>query len=110
VSVVLGNRNGRPTPAKVTAASVSEAACSWNTPGIPRHTLLANLDALAEHLRGRFVVQVAIDGDWYRTNVYRNAAAAERAVNRAKVRGQRVHVTLVQMLPVGVVVGLGESR
>lgn len=71
---------------------------------------LADLDALAEHLRGRLVVQVVLDDDRRRTYVYRSAAAAERAVERAKARGQRGHVTLVQMLPVGVVVGLGEGR
>ena len=68
--------------------------------------VIADLDALAEHLRARFVVQVTIDGDHRRTHVYRNAAAAEKAVERAKARGQRAHVTLCQMLPVGVVVGL----
>ena len=77
---------------------------------LPTSDLLADLDALAEHLRGRFVVQVAIEGDRYRTHVYRNAAAAERAVDRAKARGQRAHCTLVQMLPVGVVQGLGVER
>lgn len=67
-----------------------------------------DLDALAEHLRGRFVVQVVVDADrnHRRTNVYRSCAAAERAVARATARGQRAHVTLVQMLPVGVVQGV----
>ena len=73
---------------------------------------LADLDTLAEHLRGRFVVQVVIDADrgHRRTFVYRTCAAAERAVVRARERGQTAHVTLVQMLPVGVVTGLGVVR
>lgn len=65
---------------------------------------------MAEHLRGRLVVQVKLDDERTRTYVYRNAAAAERAVQRAKDRGQRAHVTLVQMLPIGVVVGLGVDQ
>jgi len=71
---------------------------------------LADLDAQAEHLRGRFVVQVQVDGDKYRTNIYRSTAAAERAVHRANAAGKRAHVTLVQLLPVGVVVGLDGGR
>jgi hypothetical protein len=70
---------------------------------------LADLDALAEQLRGRLVVQVQLDGDRHRTSVYRSASAAERAVQRARGRGVRVQVSLVQMVPVGVVVGLGGS-
>ena len=68
---------------------------------------LGDLDALAEALNGRFLVQVTIDGDRRRTNVYRNAGAAERAVKRAKERGQTAHVSLCQLLPIGVVTGMG---
>lgn len=73
----------------------------------PDADILADLDAMAEHLRGRLVVQVEVDDDKYRTHVYRSTAAAERCVQRATERGRWSHVTLVQMLPVGVVVGLG---
>ena len=72
----------------------------------PTTDLLVDLDALADSLHGRFVVQVTIDADRRRTTVYRSAAAAERAAERANARGQSAHVTLVQMLPVGVVVGV----
>lgn len=69
---------------------------------------IADLDAMAEHLRGYFVVQVAIDNAGHRrTSVYRSAAAAERCVKRANERGRRAHVTLCQLLPVGVVAVLG---
>lgn len=73
---------------------------------------LADLDAQAEAIRGRFVVQVVIDAErgHRRTNVYRSVGAAERAVRRAQERGQVAHVTLVQMLPVGVVAGLGVGK
>lgn len=77
-----------------------------------RRGLLADLDAYAELLAGRFFVQVVIDDDAQhrRTYVYRSAGAAERAVERARDRGQTAHVTLCQLLPVGVVVGLGVPR
>jgi hypothetical protein len=77
--------------------------------GLSDLATLADLDALAEQLNGRLVIQVQLDGDRYRTNVYRSADAAERAVQRARGRGVRVQVSLVQMMPVGVVVGLGGS-
>jgi hypothetical protein len=97
--------NDRSRPAGNQAAS---KLSNGDTTIIPRPSeLLADVDALAEHLRGRLVVQVEIDGDRYRTHVYRSTAAAERCVQRARDRGERSHVTLVQMLPVGVVVGLG---
>jgi hypothetical protein len=106
-SVRAKDREGRPTPAKVNTASVPTTTIK-NASSIP-HGLdpLADLDAIAEHLRGRFVIQIEVGPDRYRTHVYRNASAAERAVKRANDRGERAHVTLCQMLPVGVVIGLG---
>lgn len=72
---------------------------------------LADVDALAESLRGYLVVQVVIDDAGHRrTCVYRSAGAAERAVRRARDRGRTAHVSLVQMLPVGVIVGLASGR
>lgn len=89
------------TPAKKSATHLTTPA-----------DVLADLDGLASHLNGRFVVQVVVDSErgLRRTFVYRNCAAAERAVERARERGQTSHVTLVQMLPVGVVTGLGVAR
>lgn len=61
---------------------------------------------MAEHLRGYFVVQVVVDDAGHRrTNVFRSAGAAERAVRRARERGRCAHVSLCQLLPVGVVGG-----
>lgn len=79
-----------------------------DTPSIPRRTdLLGDLDALAEHLRGYYVVQVVVDDAGHRrTNFYRSAKAAERAVERATARGRHAHVTLCQLMPVGVVSGV----
>lgn len=74
----------------------------------PTVDVVADLDAMAETLRGYFVVQVVIDEDGHRrTNLYRSAGAAQRAVGRARERGRDVHVSLCQLMPVGVVMGLG---
>jgi hypothetical protein len=73
--------------------------------------LLADLDALAESLRGYLVLQLVVDDAGHkRTSVYRSAASAQRAVRRARDRGRATHVTLVQMVPLGVVVGLGGAQ
>ena len=83
------------------------SATTKNDSSLPQPgDILADLDAMAEHLRGRLVVQVEVDEEKYRTHIYRSTAAAERCVQRAAERGRRSHVTLVRMLPVGVVVGL----
>jgi len=67
---------------------------------------LTELDAIAESLRGRFVVTVEVgDQGHTRTHYYVNARAAERAVHRARARGASVRVTLVQLHPVGIVRG-----
>lgn len=73
--------------------------------------VLADLDAVAEQLRGRFAVQVTVnDLGHVRTYLYRSAGAAERCVERARQRGRTAHVSVVQLLPVGVVVGIGGGR
>jgi hypothetical protein len=84
-------------PAQSISTAIKNAGATLPLPA----GTLADLDTLAEHLRGRFVVQVVVDADagHRRTNVYRSCAAAERAVLRALERGQTAHVTLVQMLP-----------
>lgn len=75
------------------------------------HQLVADLDAMAEAMRGYFVVQVTIDDAGHRrTTLYRSAGAAEQTVKRARGRGRDVHVTLAQLVPVGVIVGLGGDR
>lgn len=67
---------------------------------------LGDLDALAESLRGYIVVQIVVDDAGHRrTNLYRSAKAAENAVKRARERGRTAHVTLCQLLPIGVVSG-----
>ena len=76
-----------------------------------RPDMLADLDALAEHLRGYLVLQVTVDdAGSKRTVVYRSAAAAQRAVERARDRGRMAHVSLCQLVPIGVIHGLGGGR
>ena len=66
--------------------------------------LLADVDPLAESLRGRFAVQVVVDDEGHRrTTPFRSLGAAERTVARACRRDRVAHVTLVQLVPVGVV-------
>lgn len=72
----------------------------------PSTPLLSDLDALAEHLRGYFVVQVVVsDAGQRRTYIYRTTLAAERAVERARECGRHASIALCQLMPVGVVFG-----
>jgi hypothetical protein len=72
---------------------------------------ITDLDAMAEAMRGYFVVQVVIDDHGHRrTTLYRSAGAAEGAVKRARARGRFCHVSLCQLLPVGTVVLAGDSH
>lgn len=100
------NDEGRP-PAKERPQNV----VTTDIQSVPKTAdILGDLDALAHALRGYFVVQVVIDDAGHRrTNVYRSCAAAERAVQRARERGRYAHVSLCQLLPVGVVAGLGSG-
>ncbi len=69
--------------------------------------LLAPTDEVAASLAGYLVVRVVVDDVGHqRTTVYRSLGPAQRAVKRAQERGRTAHVTLCQLLPVGVVTGL----
>lgn len=92
-------------PGRETEAASSRATRTNLTPDAAD---LADLDARAESLRARFVVQVQVEGDHYRTKVYMTAKSAENAARRANKRGKLVHVSLCQLLPAGVVIGLAE--
>lgn len=90
------------------ASELDNGEATSSLPRIPAPAdVLADLDALAEHLRAHLVLQVTVDDNGHRrTAVYRSAAAVERAVRRAQERGRQAHVTLCQLLPVGVVSSL----
>lgn len=104
---------GRPTPQAPLNGNIKTPVTSRTPVAIvpPAADVLAELDALAESLRGYFVVQVVVDDEGHRrTSIYRSAGAAEKAVRRARERGRTAHVSLCQLLPVGVVSSLGGGR
>lgn len=80
---------------------------------------LDELDALAEHVDGAFVVLVRItpssrpaalrepDPPRYRRRVFLSAAAAERAARAAQGRGEACRVYLAELTPLHRVVGGG---
>lgn len=99
---MLHERESRPAANR--AASKSFAGDTSRVPN--QADLLQDLDALAESLSGYLVVQVVIDDENHRrTTIYRSAGAAQRAVERAQARGRTAHVSLCQLLPVGVIAG-----
>ncbi len=82
---------------------------------------LGDLDGLAEHVDGAFVLLVRItpstrpaalkqpEPPRYRRRVYLSAAAAERAVRAAQDRGEAATVYLCELTPLHRVVG-GDDR
>lgn len=100
--MTLHSRESRPHPGEGRKRlSVSDG--NLDTLSVPSAAdLLGDPDALAEHLRGYFVVQVVVnDAGHRRTYIYRTVAAAERAVQRARERGRHASTTLCQLHPVG---------
>lgn len=98
------NDRGRPAANQTASNVISDGD---NLSVAKATDLLADLDALAEHLRGYFVVQVVVsDAGHRRTYIYRTTLAAERAVERARARGRHATITLCQLHPVGVVAGV----
>lgn len=81
--MALPDNNDRSRP---TANRAASNVNNDDTPRVPRTAdHLADLDALAEHLRAYLVLQVTVDDNGHRrTQVYRSAAAVERAVRRAQ--------------------------
>lgn len=54
---------------------------------------------------GVHVVVVRVNGEHYRRRVYLNLPSAQRAVERARHRGQGAEIVLCQLVPAGVVAG-----
>lgn len=103
----LDDDRSRPIASR-TASNVTATDIHSVTPG---DGLVGELDALAGNLRGLFVVTVEIGTEGHtRRHLYRSAGAAEKCVLRARLRGASAHVTLCQLLPVGVVAGLGVGQ
>lgn len=95
---MLENRNGRPTRAKVEAASVSTAIKDGSTLPL-RSDALADLDSLAAHVDGTFVVVVKVNTGRYRRRCYLTAKAAENAASKATERGETATVYLAELKP-----------
>lgn len=68
---------------------------------------LADLDELAEHVDGAFVLVVKLTGGRSRRRVYLTAKAAERAVARATEAGHDSRIYLAELKPLRRVVGGG---
>lgn len=78
----------------------------------PRGYSLAELDDLAQHVGGTWVVAVFRAGGTTLTRTYVNVRAARRAALRARDRGHTVRVVLAELTPVWTLADLegGESR
>lgn len=71
---------------------------------------LAELDALAEHVDGSFVLVVHVTGGRYRRRCFLSAASAQRAADRALARGENVRIYLAELRPLYRITGGGERR
>lgn len=61
--------------------------------------VLGELDALAAHVDGAFVVVVKVNGARYRRRCYLTAKAAESASQKAVARGEDVVVYMAELKP-----------
>lgn len=61
--------------------------------------ILGELDALAAHVDGAFVVVVKVNGARYRRRCYLTAKAAESAAHKAVARGEDVVVYMAELKP-----------
>lgn len=67
--------------------------------------MVADLDDLAAHVDGAFVVLVRVAEDRYRRRCYLTARAAEDAARKAQDRGHNATVYLVELRPLHRIVG-----
>ncbi len=105
---MLPERESRPTATNGDPASVSTAI--KNKPIVPLGTdILRELDALAAHVDGAFVVVVKVNGARYRRRCYLTAKAAENAARKATERGENVVVYMAELKPLYRLLG-GEDR
>jgi hypothetical protein len=68
---------------------------------------LSDLDLLAEHIDGAFVVIVKVSGGQYRRRCFLSVKAAENAARRATDRGETATVYLAELKPLWKVRGVG---
>lgn len=67
--------------------------------------VLRELDALAAHVDGAFVVVVKVSGERYRRRCYLTAKAAENAARRAVERGETATVYMAELKPLFRLIG-----
>ena len=67
--------------------------------------ILRELDALAAHVDGAFVVVVKVNGPRYRRRCYLTAAAAENAARKAVERGENATVYMAELKPLFRLIG-----
>ena len=67
--------------------------------------ILGELDALAAHVDGAFVVVVRVTGTQYRRRCYLTAKAAESAARKATDRGENAAVYLAELKPLWRIIG-----
>lgn len=110
---------GERRPRRATGAAKTSSTAIKNTPSISDRAdtnaedpyLVGALDDLCAEVDGYLVLSVVVDDAGHRrTFLYRSAAAAQRAVERAHKRGRHAHVTLATLRPVGVVAALTGGR
>lgn len=90
------NENGRPwQDGRESSTPIKNDASLPLTAGS-----LEELDALAAHVAGAFVVVVEVGDLKYRRRVYLTAKAAENAVHRAAERGAHATAYLAELQPV----------
>lgn len=68
----------------------------------------ADADALAMAQDATWLVTVEVNGDRSRRNAYFSLRAAQRAAQRARLRGQRVRVVMSQLTPLYELGGLAQ--
>lgn len=91
-------RESRPV-ASGPAESISTAIKAAG-PIVPLGTdILRELDALAAHVDGAFVVVVKVNGARYRRRCYLTAKAAENAARRAVERGEDAVIYMAELKP-----------
>lgn len=101
---MLPSAHDRSRPAGNQAAS--NVITDGNATSLAPTTLtLVELDALAAHVDGAFVVVVKVSGERYHRRCYLTAKAAENAARKATDRGENATVYMAELKPLWRLVG-----
>ena len=94
-----GHGEGAPAQAPL----VNDAAAKLQVPDQRTTNPQDSTTRHAQQVRGCFVLVVETPGDRYRRRTFLTLAAAERAVDRARLAGHASSVLLCRLVPVAVV-------